>query len=150
MRFISKFFNLFEPQEINDPELGTLISDRNGLWNGFFMLQLSENMAPFAITGAPKLPAKAQLDFVQQVRDRFVEVEAELAKTMFLNIDPLDNGASPEEVFSYMKLTSILFSNPMVSPVEWEIWYENNLDPAGHSICVEMRDWKYNGFSMNG
>lgn len=150
MRFISKFFNFFEPQEYDAPELGRLISDRVGNWNGFFTLQLSGKTVPFSITGAPKLPAKEQLDFIKQVKDQFAEVERELAKTMFKDIDPLNQGASPEEVFSHMKLTSILFSNSAVSPFEWEIWYENDIDPAGHAFCVEMKDWKYNGFSMNG
>ena len=150
MGFISNLFNMFKHQEYIDPELGMLISDRDGNWNGLLMIQPSEIMAPFSIPGAPNIPVKEQLDFIQQVRDRFAEVESKLSKTMFLDIDPLDTGASPEEVFSHMKLTSIFFSNPIVSPVEWEIWYKNDLDKAGHSFCVEMRDWKYDGFSMNG
>ena len=69
---------------------------------------------------------------------------------MFQGIDPRNEGASPEEVFSHMKLTEIFFSNLSVSPVKWEIWYEHDLDRAGIAFCVEMRDWKYDGFSMNG
>lgn len=150
MGFISKFFKIFEPQEYDDPELGRMISDREGNWNGFMTLPLSGKTVPFSITGAPKLPVKEQLDFILHVRDRFAEVETELSKTIFKGIDPLNQGASPEEVFSHMKLTSIFFSNSVMSPHEWEIWYENDIDQAGHAFCVEMKDWNYDGFSMNG
>lgn len=150
MGFFSKFVNRFQPQEYSDPELGVMISDRDGNWNGKITLQPSGKAVPFSIPGAPGIPPGDQLDFMRQVRDRFAEVEIQLGKTMFQGIDPRNAGASPEEVFSHMKLTEIFFSNLSVSPVKWEIWYENELDQAGHAFCVEMRNWKYAGFSMNG
>lgn len=150
MVFFTNFLKWFQPEEYDDAELGRLISEGSGIWAGSWTLQPEGTVIPFSISGRPESISSEYRTFMLQVKDRFTEIEQELARTMFQGIDPLNAGSTPEEVFSHMKLTSVFFTKLDASPREWEIWYLNDLDPAGHAICVEMRDWKYDGFSMNG
>ena len=64
MGFIKKYFDRFQPQEYSDPELGALISDREGNWNGNFTVQPSGKAVKFSIPGAPAIPPGDQLDFI--------------------------------------------------------------------------------------
>ncbi|QDV21637.1 hypothetical protein Pan153_63270 [Gimesia panareensis] len=150
MGFFSKLLKWFQPEEYEDADLGRLISVGSGYWDGAWTLEPGGTVIPFSITGRPESVPSEQRNFMLQVKDRFTEIEQELARTMFQGIDPLDDGSTPEEVFSHMELTSVFFTELDASPREWQIWYVNDLDPAGHAICVEMKDWKYDGFSMNG
>ena len=150
MGFFSNLLKWFQPEEYDDADLGRLISVGSGGWDGTWPLLPGERVIPFTICGRPETISSEHRSFMLQVKDRFTEIEQELARTMFRGIDPLDNGSTPEEVFSHMKLTSVYFTDLDASPREWQIWYVNDLDPAGHAIGVEMKDWQYDGFSMNG
>lgn len=150
MGLFSKLRIWFQPEEYHDPDLGRLISVGSGDWNGSWTLEPGGKVVPFSITVRPESIPGEQRTFMLQVKDRFIEIEEELARTMFRGIDPRNDGSTPEEVFSHMQLCTIYFVHLERSPREWEIWYVNDLDPAGHAIVVEMKDWHYDGYSMNG
>lgn len=149
MGIFDRLIEWFQPEAYDDSDLGPLISDGSDSWNGSWTLEPEGRVIPFSIRGRPESIPSDHRAFMLQVKNRFLEIEQELARTMFRGIDPRNDGSTPEEVFSDLKLTSVFFAKLDATPREWEIWYEN-LGPEGHDFGVEMRDWRYDGFSVNG
>ncbi len=150
MGLFSRFFGSFEPQNIDVPGLGTLTSTKHGVWEGHITLPGHDAPIPLTIGGAPQPPTEAMRAFLDAIQERFEAVEAELARTLFVDIDPMDDGSTPEQVFAQMTLLGVHIPADVSRDVDWELGYTHAQDDGGHLFTVHMRAWKHQGFAMDG
>lgn len=88
MGLFSKLRKWFQPEEYHDPDLGRLTSVGSGDWNGSWTLEPGGKVVPFSISVRPESIPGEQRSFMLQVKDRFIEIEEELARTMFRGLIP--------------------------------------------------------------
>ncbi len=150
MGLFSKIFGRFEPRHIELTDLGAFRSTRHGTWNGHLALPGHEAPIPVILAGAPEPPSDAQHAFLLELRGRFEELEAAMARTLFEGIDPLDDGSSPEQVFAHMRLLRLHIPADASPPATWELSYEHTQDQGEHLFTVHMLGWEHQGFSMDG